>query len=359
MCRRGENIYKRKDGRWEGRYATGRKSNGKLQFRSVYASTYAQVRECLLRLKCKQQEAFRAFAYPEQSFEDWTRYWLEEVVRTRIKPSTYQNYSRIITKHLLPALGPVSLGTLQEDRLQQALGEWQTNLAPGTVQGIFRVLKSILKCAHERKLCGEPWLGLRVSGKSKRPRVLSRLEQKELETAALESHTPEVIVSLYTGLRVGELCGLQWEDIDWRESCIRVKRSVQRLNCGGGATRLVVSTPKSEASQRDIPLHPFLLGKLTEWKEKRTTGYILSRKAAAAADPRTVQARFAKLVQAVGITGAHMHTLRHTFATRCLEQNVGFEVLSELLGHSSPQVTMNFYAHCTDEQKRLSIEKLV
>lgn len=191
---------------------------------------------------------------------------------------------------------------------------------------------------------------------------MTQTEQNRLEQAAMEMGKLEYLICLYTGLRVGELCALRWEDIDFENHILHVKYSVQRLpdSQGRHKTYLTLSTPKSESSIRDIPLPHFLVSILLETREKQgvTNGFMFSSHQGQYCDPRTMQHGIGVLCSGLGIQGVHMHTLRHTFATRCLEKEIRYEILCELLGHSSPRITLQHYAHCTPKAKRESMERL-
>lgn len=294
----------------------------------------------------------------DELFCTWSQYWLEVIARPAVRQSTYGNYRRIVHKHLIPAFGDCYLRQMTQQIIQAQLSSWQKYLATGTVQILFRILKSILKQARLRGMCGDPFMNITLSSKSKRPRILTLKEQRKMEKEAIVSDQIEFLVCLYTGLRVGEICALRWEDINWAQRRVSVSLGVQRLSVNGRSV-LTVGLPKSDSSIREIPVPNFILDKLRLMKKKKSdNGYIFSLRPDKPCDPRAMQARFSRLSTRLGIAGAHMHTLRHTYATRCLEKQVRFEVLSELLGHSSPRITIDYYSHCTEEEKEKSVCRL-
>ena len=355
MCKRGENIYKRKDGRWEGRFIVSRKENGKPKFRSVYAHSYTKVRQLLAEARTQRAVPARQTVL----FKDWCGYWLEEIEAPCIKESTYQNYRRIIEKHLLPAFGRLPLPAIGKEAVLPQIEHWRKSLASSTASGVYRVFKSIMTKARQRNLCDFSFDEVRLAGKCKRPRVLTITEQRRLEGAASGEMRLIICLGLYLGLRVGEICGLCWEDVDWAQQTLSVRRTVQRVKQQNGKTVLVVGTPKSDYGQRELPLPKPLLHLLQEAHSQGSPkGFLFPGKSGMPIDPRTIQLRFSKMLKCVYLKDVHMHTLRHTFATRCLEQHIGIAVLSELLGHSSVQITLNYYAHCTVAEKMSALRQL-
>ena len=363
MARKGENIYHRKDGRWEGRYIIGRTMKGKPKFKSVYAGTYSEVKKKLVIFKSEYMKAGEKAAvriYESGSLSDWMDYWLDIVEKPYIKETTYQLYRRNIENHLRPWLGELPLREIVNNDLQNMVNGLREKLAPSTLHGLCRQIKSILSNAvKEHLILKSPYEEIRLPKfHQKQPRVLAESEQSRLEHLTMETGNLNYLVCLYTGLRVGELCALRYEDINFEENTLSVRRSVKRVAAGfldGTATKLVVGDPKTESSVREIPL-PFFLAKMLFDQMERTGAmegdYIFQNSKGSAADPRTVQKQFERLLKKAGIRGVHMHTLRHTFAMRCLERGMGYKALSEILGHSSSATTIKCYDNCTMESKQ-------
>ena len=252
------------------------------------------------------------------------------------------------------------LEQISNEDIQRMVNSLREKLAPSTLHGVCRQLKSILSEAEkERLLVRSPYEEIRLPKfRQKQPRVLAEAEQNRLEHLVMETGNLKYLICLYTGLRVGELCGLRYEDIDFEENTLFINRSVKRVAAGfqdGKATKLVIGEPKTESSVREIPL-PFFLTKML-YDQMQAAGasledYIFQNAKGYAADPRTVQKQFERLTEKAGIRGAHMHTLRHTFAMRCLERGMGYKALSEILGHSSSNITIKCYDNCTKESKQ-------
>lgn len=393
MSRKGENIYLRKDGRWEGRYIKGRREDGRAVMGSVYGKKYSDVKRQLTLVKAGLYgEGSVRRIFEKGTFRDWAEYWLEVLAKPRVRPGTYAGYCRNVRNHMYPFIGEMQLADITGRHIQDMVSELQGKLASGTLRGICRLLKAILDAACARKYIDcNPYHGIRIPGMEKQaPRILTRSEQKKVEQTAMAEEKEEYIICLYTGLRVGELCALKWSDVDLDNRVLHVRNSVQRIPAGylsgrmgeltgkdefseaGGErsavgdehsekTALVIGRPKSASSVREIPVSDHL-AEILETKRVREQGlgseYLFPGTKKKFRDPRSMQIGISSMCRKMGIEGVHMHTLRHTFATRCLEKNVNYQVLSEFLGHSSPGITMEHYSHCTFESKRENIARL-
>lgn len=375
MARHGENIYKRKDGRYEGRYVTGKKSNGTTRFGYVYGMRYTDVKKRLLEKKAEiQQTIHPEAAVRGMTVEKWMRSWLETDLLGGIKASSYLTYQNQMNRHILPYLGRMQMTSITPDMVHSFLECLQAKgLGENTVRGIYRLLSAAMRAALDdgiisknpcRKICVK-------RGERVQQRVLSREEQKKVEKMLSQGEDLTALFAMYTGLRLGEICGLRWSDINWENGTATVCRTVQRLKrmdtdkclkCGDAKTYLMIGSPKSPSSCRTIPIPTFLLKRLEIQKKQRstaqlTTGYIFGT-GMRAADPRTIQRRFAGVVRRLEIPDAHFHTLRHSYATRLLEMGVDVKTVSQLLGHSSAKTTLDCYAHSLLDQQRSAVAKL-
>lgn len=361
MSRKGENIYKRKDGRWEGRYLK-RIPGEKPHYGYVYAPTYREVR-------AKLHQAAAAWIQTPPPKDDAPLFgtvaleWEQHIAR-QVKESTLAKYHCTLKNHLLPSLGEVSLGDMTHQRIEALSQTFLQTLAPRTVSDIMAVLRSVLRFA---RLGGAniPCDGssVHIRRQQKQIRVLSRWEQDTLFRYLLDDLTPKnagILLSLFTGLRVGEVCALRWEDISLKDGSLHVRRTMQRiqnLSPDGSRTRIIVTPPKSDKSIRTIPLPEDLVRILLSVSGCHT-GYFLTGQAEEFVEPRTMQYHFARVVQESGIDRANYHALRHTFATRCVELGFDVKSLSELLGHSTITMTMDRYVHPTMDHKRLQLQRL-
>lgn len=183
-----------------------------------------------------------------------------------------------------------------------------------------------------------------------------------LRNSASDSDLPTVL-SLYTGMRLGEVCALKWSDIDWDRKTITVRRTAQRIVRSrngevGKKTMLMIGTPKSMRSHRVIPVPDFVLAQMKKMMKADAADSFVFGVSSRAAEPRTIQRRFKCLMEKLGISGVHFHTMRHSFVTRLLELGVDVKTVSVLLGHGSVRTMLDFYAHSLIDQQRAAIELL-
>lgn len=365
MARRGENIYRRKDGRYEGRYVIGKTAKGKTRFGYVYARQFSEARRLLLEKKAEQQrKTGRPAGARRITVAKWMRTWMESELLGSVKPSSYQVYLRQFERHVLPALGGYALSELTQGIVHGFVMQLEaSNLARSTAKGIYRLLAAAMRSAQEEGLIlKNPCRKIRVQREERAAqRALSRQEQEALCAQPEGQADLPALLSLYTGMRLGEICGLKWTDVDWERQTIAVRRTAQRVArldpTGGGRTMLMVGSTKSLRSERVLPAPAFLLERLKERRAETASEYIFGV-SNRAAEPRTLQRRFRRQMERLGITGVHFHTLRHSFATRLLELGIDVKTVSALLGHRSAKTTLDFYAHVLIDRQRSAMERL-
>lgn len=364
MARHGENIYKRKDGRYEGRYVIGKTFGGKTRFGYVYGHQYAEVKKALLLKKAEWVQKPAAINEScQDSVAEWLFCWMENELLGSVKVSSYQTYVNIVKKHLFPTLGEMKLVSITPGIIHDFVTALEdSGLAYNTVKSVYRLLTAAMRCAFEEGLIQKnPCRRIKIQRvEQEEQRVLTRNEQELVKKSSSDMHEMPTLLSLYTGMRLGEVCALRWSDIDWEKKTITVKRTVQRVaqNRNGKKTLLMVGTPKSLRSCRVIPVPDFVLKQLkTLLKSKADSGFIFGS-SAVAAEPRTIQRRFKRFMDKLGIAGVHFHTLRHSFATRLLELGVDVKTVSVLLGHSSAKTTLDYYAHSLIDQQRSAMNLL-
>lgn len=363
MSRRGENIYKRADGRYEGRYLIGKSPEGKRKYGYIYGKKYAVVKE---RLTAKKAQYANNKKNEENTcpilFRTWIYQWERSAHFVGLKLSTQQKYLQMLEKHILPYWEDKRMDELEDENIRAFMACLASKELSGSmIRDIMRLLRELLKDAVKMKVLMQmPDFSSDILMKRKsETKVLSKEEQKRLQECAEEKDLA-ALLSLYTGLRLGEICALKWKDIDWYYQTLTVERTVQRLTVEGGAakTNLVVSTPKSQASFRTVPLPHFLIRAL---EKRRLTvnpeAYIMGNDVRPG-DPRTIQARFQRLLKRACIPPMHFHSLRHTFTTRLLELGIDIKTVSSLLGHSTVKITMEIYAHSQMDTKRSAVHLL-
>lgn len=359
MARRGENIYKRKDSRYEGRYIRGRQIDGKAIFGYVYGRTYAEVKQALTMAKASGGGDTSLCLIDGGNLEDYLNYWLEQVVKDRVKYSTYAQYQERVRSYILPALGNVAVANLSGAQVQCFVDSLkERSLASSTIRNIVGLLRMAMQKALSLHLTrGSPCNELILPPlETKELRVLDQLEQIRLEQQAESAEASikiAVFLSLYTGLRIGELCALHWEDVDTAKGILTVRRTLQRVRHfeGTAKTSLVEGKPKSKRSQRQIPLPRQIADKLNQHRNGAPNAFYVLTNATNPLEPRAVRAKFKRLCTKAELS-LPFHALRHSYATRCLELNFDIQALSELLGHANANVTMKVYAHSILEHKR-------
>lgn len=372
MARTGENIYKRKDGRWEGRFIRQYDDAGKPKYGYIYAKTYAEAKQKLAERRCSLSLTDDMAHRASTKYEAVLTSWLQSA-RMGAKESTFSKYAQIIDRHILPALGqypvgkistPLIEGFIQQQLLSGRL-DGQGGLSAKTVTDMLTIIKESLRYAQDTGLPVNCNLQrLTVKRKEKEMRVLTLQEQDALVRVLLSGtdiYKFGVMLSLYTGIRVGELCALQWENLCLSSSTLKVRRTLQRIQdrTAGAATKtkIVITEPKSQCSMRDIPL-PLFIVELARRFETSPKAYVLSGDKDRFIEPRTMQNKFKRYIAEADIADANFHATRHTFATRCVE--VGFDVktLSEILGHANVNITLNRYVHSSFELKCSNMSKL-
>lgn len=370
MARRGENIHKRKDGRWEARIIEGYR-NGKSKYRSIYGKTYTEVKakreEALTKLSLNPAPSAKKLA----SFDFIASDWLHSV-RSTVKESTYTRYHRTVTMYLLPEFRNDPLIKLSSDNINCIFTELLQNggkrgqgLSPKTVTDMLSVLKLILRHGMKQGYACPDVSSIDLP-KKKTPKIktLCTNEIQRLEQLLWDSDDTTslgILFSLYTGVRIGELCGLRWEDIDFASATVRISRTVERIAdmnpVAKNKTRVVISTPKTENGLREIPLPKALIQYL---ERKKTSGqhYLVTGKTSHS-EPHTLYIRYKRYLKRHGFESYTFHALRHTFATRCIEAGFDAKSLSEILGHSDVTTTLRCYVHPSMEKKRRQMELLI
>lgn len=360
MPKKGENIYKRKDGRWEGRFRKGRNEQGKIVYGYVYAWKYREVKQKLNQLKANYDLRTDTTSLYQGTIEEWMTYWLEHIILKQIKTSTYASYQKKMSQHIFPVLGDTEINKITKKDISQLTSILSDKgLSNTTIYTILTILKSALTKAYtERLILENPCIDIDFPKiKKKEITILTLEQQQQLEKVALkEIECSPVIIALYTGLRIGEISGLMWDDIDFKNRTLSVARTIQRISIPGNhlKTQIVFGTPKSKSSIRKIPIAKNLLLYLSEKKQRTTSAFVIANKNKVA-EPRLITHWFKKNIVEAEVENIHFHVLRHTFATRCIEQGIDVATLSKLLGHNSTKMTLDTYAGSLWETREKAI----
>ncbi len=373
MARTGENIYKRKDGRWEGRTIISYEKNGKAKYKYVYARTYNEVKSKLLYAATLAEcNSIKKSNYENCKYEYILDNWLY-AKRVNIKSSTYIRYRNSIENHIKPKLGKYHIEKIDTALMESFILELllsgrvdsKGGLSSKTVSDILVIIKDSFAYARNKGLSPNcNFENITVRRQSHEMRVLSCSEMESLLNTLL-SNTDlcklGVLLCLFTGIRIGELCALRWGNISIADKFIKVESTMQRLQNNDidafTKTQIIITEPKSCASVRIIPLPDFLLTLIVPYYKKENS-FFLTGESKKYIEPRIMQNRFKGYIKDSGIKDANFHSLRHTFATRCIESGFDVKTLSEILGHSSVKITLDKYVHCSMEQKRLNMDKL-
>ncbi len=305
---------------------------------------------------------FKQLKTKDIKFSDIMNSWLLYKSNT-VKLSTYFKYKYVTTKYLYPQLNDKTLRQLLDYDFSAFINSF-TELEKTTIKLTLTVLKSILKFA-ERKYNLDFKIDLiKLTVRSNCDlQVFSDIEKEKLIQYCYKNmnlKTIGILISLYTGIRIGELCALKWENIDLDKDIITINKTLQRIYIGN-STQILIDSPKSESSRRKIPINKKLQKILIILKELNTyddNSYFLTGKTDKFIEPRNYQYTFKQILKELDLPNYNFHILRHTFATDCININMDAKSLSILLGHSSVNITLNKYVHPTFEKSKLFLEKI-
>ena len=367
MARRGENIRKRSDGRWEGRYIKGRSAEGKPCWGYVYGATYAEVREVSVRKKAEY--GIYNLSSTNITFSEISEQWLYSV-RQSVKESTYSHYQYTLRHYLLPVFGNFKVNMLDEKILEQGLLEVitptrgkQRTLGATMAQECLSILRRICKYAAHFHLIRPLEISVKLPQKdSKAALPFTREEQKKLQAFVMDSPTPRkigLLLGFQLGLRIGEICGLKWGDFDLSTGIVTIQRTVSRISCENGHTKIIVQSAKTKNSNRAIPLPKSLIRVLKLLSENFSSEtWFLSGNEEKPVEPRCYRKSIHGYLKKAGVHQAHPHMLRHTFATTCLQAHCDIKTLSELLGHANAEITLKRYVHSDMGRKRREMNRI-
>lgn len=290
--------------------------------------------------------------------------WKEDK-RQYVKRSTISAYSLLIENHLLPTFGEMC--HVEESMVQEFVFQKLGNgLSHKSIKDILIVLKMILKYGMKNKFIEYSQFDIKFPTERERHdiEILSKSNHRKIINHIQEHFTFRnlgIYICLSTGLRIGEICALRWQDIDIESGIISIKQTIQRIYLIEGSerhTELILDTPKTKNSIRDIPLTKDLIKLLRPLKKVVNDTYFVLTNEVKPTEPRTYRNYYKQFLKDLGISDLKFHGLRHSFATRCIESKCDYKTVSVLLGHSNISTTLNLYVHPNMEQKKKCIDTM-
>lgn len=289
--------------------------------------------------------------------EEWLKY-----KKNTVKKSTYYNYSYSVEKYLYPKFADQDITQIKD--YNDFIEKLTDTLAPKTVRDIITKLKEIINFyeeEHNTKLNIKK-MSLPKMNK-KEIQILSNKEKQKLEKYCIEQNSLKslgILICLNTGLRIGEVCALRWENIDFESKKIHIEKTIERIySKEENKTMVIIDTPKSITSVRTIPINSKLYNILKQIRGKsKKTDFVLAGSSEHYVEPRNYQYHFKEILKRSKVKKYKFHTLRHTFATNCIEAGMDIKSLSEILGHADVSITLNIYVHSSDKAKRKYLEKI-
>lgn len=367
MSKRGENIFKRKDGRWEARYIKGYTISGKIIYGFCYGKSYHEAKSKAFE---KKVELFSERSSSRQCNRVFFGFLCDEWLCAQwgsVKDSTYAKYENMLKKHILPSLGQKTLDIITAEQIE--LFKWELierkGLSPKTVRDVLSEINMILKYAAVQHPGALREIKIKYpKDYHEEMRVLNIEEQQRLIKylkTDMDACKFGTLLALLTGMRIGELCALRWKNVSMIYRTIRVEMTMQRLKnfdeTSEEKTRVVIGHPKSDTSARVIPMSDSVFALCAAYPPMPPDAFVLTA-SEQFMEPRKLQRRMEKYARDCGLEGVHFHTLRHTFATRCVEAGFELKSLSEILGHANTTITLERYVHSSLEMKRQNMNKL-
>ena len=373
-------ISKRKDGRWAAAITTGYGPDGQQKRKFYYGKTRQEVAE-KLREALNNQSIGIVIDSKNITIHQWLITWLSEYKKANVRQTSYEYYTYVIENYICHAggIGHVKLKDLRPDQLQKLYNDTlKQDFSPSTIKIMHILMKGALKQAVQNGLIMRDITEGTVRPKMIKSdaRVFTVDEQKQFQDILTdEKYSLIYMLGLGTGLRIGELLGLRWQDIDSNDGWLHVRQTLVRVKNtdinANSKTKLIFQEPKTESGNRIVPIPsnfiPILEKHEIKQKENKLKSYGLYRddlglvfcnKLGEPLEPSNIRSRLYKLTEKAGIDHANMHALRHTYATRLLEADENTKVLQTLLGHSNIATTLNTYAHVLPERQKQAAEKI-
>ena len=321
------------------------------------------MKECFIKYVFDQEGGI--YMVEDKLLKDIIEEWKEDK-KQYVKKSTFAAYQLLIQNHILPRFGEMK-EVKEEDVQSFALEKLSAGLSEKTIKDIIIVLKMILKFAVKNGYLDYVQIDVKfpTNQQKKELEVFSKSDQKKFMNYLRDNFTFKnlgIFICLSTGMRIGEICGLRWQDVDVDDGVIMVRHTLQRiyiLDEGERHTEIILDTPKTSNSIRDIPMSSELLRIMKQFNKVVNDDYFVISNDINPIEPRTYRNYYKRLCKKLDIPELKFHGLRHSFATRCIEANGDYKTVSVLLGHSNISTTLNLYVHPNKEQKKKLINKML
>lgn len=355
-----------KDGRHKGQLNVVKRENAPMPYSYFYAADAEKLKQ---RLSEEDPKRIKGPDEKNLTFDVLFQHWLRERAK-KVRKSSLSIYHCYIESHFQPLLGEECTMEITAEKLEEIFKcglrfrkDGKGELAIKSQIDLLRTLNHILRFGVKQGYM-EHLIQLEYPKTEKSSiHVLREPEQRRFERCLQEDiHQREALgiyLCLYTGLRVGELCGLQWGDLDLEYGILHVRQTVQRISTMNThqKTEVIVGSPKSQSSFREIPIPDHLLRLLKQLKKGDDDAYFLSD-TNRCFEPRRMQRVFSDYLEKAGLPHRGFHCTRHTFATRWVELGADIKTLSEILGHRSIQIILDKYVHISEKTKRENINKI-
>ena len=362
-------LRQRGDGRWEGRVMVGYDDKGLPITKNVLAHTKTECAEKLEKLK-EEYRPPSTRCKPDMLFGDWMEFWYENYSKPAIRPLTQRNYENRIYDHIIPDICKIPLNKLTQNDLQQFYARLKRNgrkqyvekYGPGLSDRMVRACHASCRMALDKAVAEglirvNPAIGCKLPPKkAAEMQVLTHDEmQRFIIQAKADGYFEMFILELSTGLRVGELAGLQWDDLNIQTGELHISRQATTVH-----GNIHVCTPKTKSSIRTIILPPEIVKILAEYKKRINSRWMFPSpiKEDAPLHPSVVRKAMQRTLERAGCKIVRFHDLRHTFATNALANGMDVKTLSAIIGHISSETTLNINTHITDKMQRSAANKI-
>lgn len=357
----GSGICQRKDGKYSARFTSVAKKRVEQHF-----DTITEARKWLAEAKYEDEHC-NIGASSQMTVNSWYEYWITNIKEKTTRYNTARNYRERYEHNIRDVIGSMVISEVKPMHCQQVLNLMQEKYKGSTIEQCRITMASMFYYAYENQIISSsPVIKSVKSPKpvEKKIRFLTLEEQRKfLEVAEGTSNYYQFLFILNTGLRTGELAGLRWCDVDFKNRTISINRT---LEFRYGYKEFKIGEPKSKSGYRTIPLtdtaYNILKIKKAEQQKRKICSlqfkdYVFLNRKGTPTKNSAYDSTLYKLAEKAGIEKLSMHTLRHTFATRAIEQGMQPKVLQTILGHSTLAITMDTYVHITDDEKENEMKK--